>query len=171
MLDSSAWCDHLHIRLGELSVLQPGRGGSEQLKTRAQKQAAIINMCSHSRIKTVLSKSHNRRSCCSTESDMNTYERWLFFFLQMERQAAAVLAFVLRLCLPPPPPLLLPIKGLSVHPWFISWIKQDSIILLIKINSCELRGTLDVYVLTRTHAHTCYVRARLSSFATEQWWL
>lgn len=55
------------------------------------------------------------------------------------------------------PPLLLPIKGLSAQPWFISWIKQGSIILLtdgIKINSCELWGTLDVYVLTHTHTRT-----------------
>lgn len=36
--------------------------------------AEMINMCSHSRIKTVASKAHNRRSGCRRESDMNTYE-------------------------------------------------------------------------------------------------
>ncbi len=147
------WSSNLFIWEQERAL---GRAAWD-LETWAQKWAAVINMCPRSRIKTAVSKSHNRRSCCSSESDMNTYEDlvfFVFFFLALSSNgaAAAVLAFVLWCVYPPLPP---PIKGLSVQPWFISWIKQDSIILLtdgIKINSCELRGTLNV--LTHTHTHT-----------------
>jgi len=60
--------------------------------------------------------------------------------------------------------LLPPIKGRSFQPRFINWMKQDRIILLtdgIKINSCELWGPLNVYVLTHTHTHClpCYCPA------------
>lgn len=133
--------------------------------TQERGASAALNMCWHSRIKTVLSKSHNRRSCFLGESDANTYEG-LFFLLQTERWRLFWLLFSWRShpLLPPHPththpPLLLPltpppIKEPRNQLWFIMWIKQDRIILLTRVienNSCELWGTLCVQPDTHTH--------------------
>lgn len=135
-------------------------GGRELLNNGLHKCSAIINMCSHSGIKTVASKAHNRRSCCSGESDMNTYEDFVSFVVVIQTEQRRLVRLLFSGVFAP----LLPIKGLSFQLWFICWIKQDSIILLMddnKINSCELRGVppnmcvcVCVCSGTCTHTHT-----------------
>ncbi len=128
----------------EASVLQPGGGVSGYTRSETG--------CHYKHVRTVeLKPWYQRATIGGLVAPLRVIwilMRAVLFFFPSNGAAAAVLAFVLW-CVYPALPL--PIKGLSIQLWFISWIKLRRNILLtdnIKINSCELWWTLSVHVLT-----------------------